>query len=119
MLESADIVTQDLMALTIIGSVYVLNGKMYRVCAGSTSAVKVAAVKALNQMRIKVASIAKDSGQDVILAMSGERNVEVRVEAIDVQSTRMRISARQGELDDVRTATEVIAQTERLLAEPA
>lgn len=119
MFDVTDIVTSDLLALTAIGSVYMLNGKVYRISAGSAAAVKVAVVKALNKMRIKVASIAKEAEQDVILAVSGERWVEVRVEALDPQSARMRISAHQGALNDVRTAAEVIACTERLLAQPA
>jgi len=52
----------------------------------------------------------------MILTVSGERNVEVKVEAINGQSARMQISAKQGKNDDVLTAAEVIAQTERLLA---
>jgi len=118
MFDVTDIVNPDLLTLTAIGSVYMLNGKVYRICAGSTSVVKVAAVKALNKMRIKVASIAKDAGQDVILAVSGERWVEVRVEALNPQSVRMRISAHQDGRSDVQTAAEVIACTERLLAQP-
>lgn len=119
MLESAEIINPSLLALTLTGSVSILNGRVYRICAGSASAVKVAAVRALNKMSIKVASIAKDAGQDVILAVSGERSVEVRVETLSSQSVRMRISARQGEESDVQTAAEVIACTERLLAQPA
>ena len=110
----------DAVSLGVVGSVYVLNGGLHRVCAGSAGAVKVATVKALNRMRIKVASIAKDAEQqDVILAMSGERRVEVRVEALDKGSSRLHIQARQGEHDDVRTAVEVVAFTERMLAQPA
>ncbi len=119
MLESTDvIINPDLLALTLTGPVSVLNGRVYRTGVGSASAVKVAAVKALNKMRIKVASIAKDAGQDVIFAVSGERSVEVRVEVLDPQSVRMRISARQGVQSDVQTAAEVIACTERLLVQP-
>lgn len=119
MLDVTDMVTPELLALTTIGSVFVFNGKVYRVCAGSAAAVKVAVVKSLNRMRIKVASIGKDAEQDVILAVSGERWVEVRVEALDPRSARMRISARQDERNDVKTAAEIIASTERLLAQPA
>jgi hypothetical protein len=118
MLESAEVIKQDLLAMSVIGSVYILNGGVYRVCAGSSAAVRVATVKALNRMRIKVASIGRDSDQDVIFAMSGERKVEVRVESLNAKSARMKISAHQGEDTDVRTAAEVIAQTERLLANP-
>jgi hypothetical protein len=114
-----DIISPDPLALSVIGSVYVFNGSMYRVCAGSAAAVKVATVKALNRMRIKVASIDKDSGQDVILAMSGERRVEVRVEALDPKSSRMQIFAQQGEKEDVQTAAEVVACTERMLTQSA
>lgn len=119
MLESVDIVTPDLLALTMIGSAHMLNGRVYRICAGSATAVKLATVQALNRMQIKVASIGKDAEQDVIYAVSGERNVEVRVEALNPKSSRMRISARQGEQDDVFTAAEVLAHTEQLLAIPA
>ena len=118
MLESVKITNPELLGSTAIGSVFMLNEKVYRICAGSAAAVKVAAVKALNRMRIKVASIDKDAGQDVILAISGERNVEVRVETLNPQSVRMRISAHQGKRNDVQTAAEIIARTECLLAQP-
>lgn len=95
-----------------------LDGSMARDCAGSAGAVKVATVKALNRLHIKVATIGKDAGDDVILAMSGERRVEVRVEALDTESSRLHIHARQGELNDTHTAAEVIAFAERMLTQP-
>ena len=119
MLEIIDVSTPELLTLTMVGSIQLLNGKGSRVCAASAASVKVATVKALNRMHIKVASIAKEAGQDVIHAISGERHVEVRVEAIDPKSARMRISARQGEHNDAYMVAEVIAHTERLLALPA
>lgn len=118
MLESAKITNPELLASTAIGSVFMLNEKVYRICAGSATAVKVAAMKALNRMHIKVASIGKDAGQDVIYAVSGKRSVEVCVETLNPQTVRMRICARQDERNDVPTAAEVIARTERLLAQP-
>lgn len=99
-----------------IGSVYMLNGNVYRVCSGSVAGVKAAAVKALNRMCIKVASIGKMANQDVIVAMSGERNVEVWVKALSEKTVRLGISAKQSGEEDIRTAAEIIAQTERVLA---
>lgn len=95
-----------------------LNGKVYRICAGTAAVVKVAAVKALNRMCIKVVSIAKDAGQDVILAVSNEHMVEVRVETLNPQSVRMCISAQQDEQNDLWTAAKIFAHTESLLAQP-
>ncbi|CAG4884336.1 protein of unknown function [Georgfuchsia toluolica] len=119
MLESTEITKPELLAMTVIGSAYMLNGMVFRVCAGSAAAVKVAAVKALNRMRIKVVSITKDAGQDVILAVSNEHMVEVRVKTLNPQSVRMCISAHQDDdQNDVQTAAEIIACTERLLAHP-
>lgn len=103
-------------SMGVIGSVYMLNGNVYRVCTGSVTAVKAAAVKALNRMRIKVASIGKMANQDVIVAMSGERNVEVWVKALSEKTVRLGISAKQSGEEDIRTAAEIIAQTERVLA---
>ncbi len=114
MLNTAEIAKP---ALTMIGSVYMLDGNVYRICAGSAAAVKAAVIKALNRMRIKVVSIAKDAGQDVILAVSNEHLVEVRVETLNPQSVRMCISANQDEQNDIQTAAEVIAHTEHLLAQ--
>ena len=95
-----------------------LDGRVARDCNSSVGAVKVATVKALNCLHIKVASIGKDAGDDVILAMSGERRVEVRVEALGAQSSRLHIRAQQGEHNDVHTAAEIIVSTERLLRHP-
>ena len=114
--ETIDIATPDLLLLTMLGSVQMLNGSVCRVCAASAASVRVATVKALNRMRIKVASIDKGDGNDRILAVSGERNIEVEVEQLGHRSTRMRISAKQGGDNDILTAAEVIAQTEQLLS---
>jgi hypothetical protein len=113
------IATPDLLALTMVGPVKLLNGWASRVCAASAAVVGAATVKALNRMRIKVSSISKDAGQDVILAVSGERSVEVWVEPLGAKSSRIRVSAHQGRQDDVVTVAEVIEHTERLLAQPA
>lgn len=118
MLEPGNITNPELLASTAVGSVFMLNEKVYRICAGSATAVKMAVMKSLNRMHIKVASIGKDAGQDVIYAESGQRKVEVCVETLNPQSVRMRISARQDKRNDIQTAAEVIARTERLLAHP-
>ncbi len=117
--ETIDIATPDLLLLTMVGSVQMLNGSVCRVCSASAASVRVATVKALNRMRIKVASIGKEDGNDRILAVSGERNIEVEVEQLGHRSTRMRISARQGEDNDILTAAEVIVHTEQLLSTSA
>ena len=99
------------------GVSYTLNGINYRTFTLSLPKVRIASLAALKKMGIKVASISKMQGGELIKAKSSERDIEIQLEVISASTTRMRVVATSGSglLYDSSTATEVIAQTERVL----
>ncbi len=101
--------------LRLLASAHTVNGYAYRICAAPMAKTLHAVVSALNLMRIKVASIRRGTQRDVVRAISGERDVEVEVEAISPTTTRVRTVARQGASYDTATAVEIIVQTEKIL----
>jgi hypothetical protein len=74
--------------------------------------VRLAALKALNHMKIKVEQ--KDS--DLIRAAATDRDIEIALETVSENTTRMRTVAKKNTfLYDSATSTEITVQTERLL----
>jgi hypothetical protein len=101
--------------IRLIARAHTVNGYAYRICAAPLASTLLAVVSTLNAMRIKVASIRRTSQRDVVRAISGERDVEVEVEAVSPTTTQFRTVARQGASYDSATAIEIIAQTEQML----
>lgn len=93
-----------------------LGGITYRTFTAPAQQVKSASIGALNRMGIKLASTQKDSGVEVLRATATDREIEITLEPLSPQTTRMRVIARNGGVFfDSATATEIIIQTERLL----
>jgi len=99
------------------GVSHTLNGINYRTFTLSLPKVRIASLAALKKMGIKVESISKMQGGELIKAKSSERDIEIQLEVISASTTRMRVVATSGSglLYDSSTATEVIVQTERVL----
>lgn len=100
---------------TSAGVSHTLNGYAYRTFTASETRIKVATLVALQKMNIKVASAKKTKGGELIVAKAENRDIEVELEALSPNTTRMRAVARDGLLNDGATALEIISQTERLL----
>jgi hypothetical protein len=95
---------------------HTLGGITYRTFTASSQQVKKASLDALNQMGIKVAGTEKGSSGDVLRATATDREIEITLEPISPNTTRMRVVARNGGIFyDSATATEIIMQTERKL----
>ena len=97
---------------------HTINGITYRTFTATAPEVKVAAMTALNRMKIKVVSDTKPDKNNlrIIMAKSSSRNIEVQIEPISDNTTRMRVVARSGGLFyDSATADEIIQQTKRQL----
>src|SRR5262249_51357855 len=78
--------------------------------------VKGAARTALNRMGIKIEATAKTEQGKAIAATGNEREIEVELEAVSSNTTRIRTVAKQGFfVKDRATATEIILQTEKVL----
>jgi hypothetical protein len=108
-----------LSALGVGGSTAVnhtLTGMTYRTFTAPLPRVKHASVGALKRMGIRVASSELTEGNEVLKANAKDRDIEIVLEPVSANTTRMRVVARNGSLFyDSATATEIIMQTERIL----
>jgi hypothetical protein len=94
------------------------NGITYRTFTASSSKVRVATLSALNRMQIKVISdnMQTNSNIRLVAAKTNERNIEIQIEPISVNTTRMRVTAKSSIFSyDSATAEEIIQQTKRYL----
>jgi hypothetical protein len=106
-------------ALGVGGSTAVshtLNGITYRTFTASSSKVKKATITALNRMDIRLTSTRKENRLEILSAAAESRTIEVQLETLSPNTTRMRVTAKNGGLIyDSATATEIILQTERVM----
>lgn len=96
---------------------HTLTGVTYKTFTLPLPAVKTASLSALERMGIQVDGTGTQQGHEVVKATGNDRNIEIVLEPISSNSTRMRVIARSsgGILYDSATATEIITQTERVL----
>jgi uncharacterized protein DUF3568 len=97
------------------GVSHTLTGVTYRTFTMPLPKVKGATMTALNKMGIKVISSSRVEGTEVIKASATDRDIEVDLEPLTHNTTRMRTVARNGLFFDSATSTEIILQTERVL----
>lgn len=98
---------------------HTLNGITYRTFTEPSPRVKTATFAALTKMGIKVISAGKYEGTktDLVRARANDRDIEIRLEPLSENATRMRVTAKNGAIFyDSATSTEIILQTERVLA---
>lgn len=94
------------------------NGITYRTFTAPSSKVRVATLSALNRMQIKVISenLQEKSNIRLVAAKTNERNIEIQIEPISSNTTRMRVTAKSSVFSyDSATAEEIIQQTKRSL----
>jgi hypothetical protein len=96
---------------------HTLTGHTYKTFTLPLPQVKTASLSALERMGIRVEGSETQQGHEVVKATGNDRNIEIVLEPISSNSTRMRVIARSsgGILYDSATATEIIMQTERVL----
>lgn len=97
------------------GVSHTLSGISYRTFSESMPRVKGASLKALQHMQIKVASTGKIDNGTSIKANAADREINIELEALSPNTTRVRVTATSGFFRDSATATEIIMQTERFL----
>jgi hypothetical protein len=93
---------------------HTVNGITYRTFTTTAPRVKTATISALGRMKIKVVSESKPDKDNVrvITAKSSKRNIEIQIEPISDNTTRMRVIAKNGGIFyDSATADEIIQQT--------
>ena len=96
---------------------HTLGGMVYKTFTASQGQVKKATYGALQKMQVKVVKTERSGSSETIHARAGDRDIEVELEALTPNTTRMKVTAKQdgGILRDGATATEVILQTEKLV----
>lgn len=99
------------------GVSHTLGGIVYKTFTAPHANVKKATLGALNRMQIQVTGAKRSGSSEVITARAGDRDVEIELEALTPNTTRMLVTARKdgGMLRDGATATEIILQTERIV----
>jgi hypothetical protein len=96
---------------------YTLNGIAYRTFAAPLPTVERATLEALRDMGISIQEKAAKEKTRLVKASGNEREIEVQLEPVTDKTTRIRTVVRMGPfLKDRATATEIIIQTERVLA---
>jgi hypothetical protein len=98
------------------GVSHTLGGMVYKTFTAPQAHVKRATLGALNRMQVKVVQSRREGSTERILARAGDRDIEVELEALTPNTTRMLVTAKKdgGILRDGATATEVILQTEKI-----
>jgi hypothetical protein len=111
------------LALTVLGAGagealrYSYTGVTYRTFTAPAADVKHASLEALERMGIAFESFDRYEHGELLYARAENRNIEIEIEPISPRATRVRIAAKNGGfLYDNATASEIVAQTERVLA---
>lgn len=96
---------------------HTLGGMVYKTFTAPQAQVKRAAQGALGRMQVKVVKTERDGSTETIQARAGDRDIDIVLEALTPNTTRMKVTARQngGLISDGATATEVILQTEKIV----
>ena len=99
------------------GVSHTLGGMVYKTFTTSQTGVKKATYGALHRMQIRVVETKRKGSTELIAAKAGDRDIDIELEALTPNTTRMLVTARKdgGILRDGATATEVILQTEKLV----
>ena len=95
---------------------HTLTGISYRTFTAPLPKVKAASLTAINRMGLQRAGSQKSDHIETIFAKATARDIEIELEALSPQTTRMRVTAKNGGVFyDSATATEIILQTEKAL----
>ena len=99
------------------GVSHTLSGMVYKTFTTPQAQVKQATLGAMHRMQIKVVKSEKSGSTQTITGKAGDRDIEVELESLTPNTTRMMVTAKRdgGILRDGATATEVILQTEKLV----
>ena len=99
------------------GISHTLGGIVTRTFTAPMETVENANTRALKDMGIQVVSReTNEDGERVVSAQANDREIQILLEPLSPKTTRIRARATEGILHDAATATEIILQTERVLA---
>jgi hypothetical protein len=99
------------------GVSHTLGGIVYKTFAAPQPKVRRSTVAALGRMQIRIVEAKQDGSTEVIKARAADRDIEVAIEALTPNTTRLSVTAIKdgGLIRDAATATEIILQTEKLV----
>lgn len=97
------------------GVQHTMGGITYRTFTTPLPQVRTATITSLNRMGIKVGKREKSGTGEIIMATANDRNIEIELDALTGNTTRMRAIVRQGVFMDAATGAEIILQTEQTL----
>ena len=97
------------------GVQHTLSGIAYKTFTASLPEIRKATITTLRRMDITIGGTQKIEHGESITARAADREIEVQLESLTSNTTRMRVSVRSGILADSATATEIIIQTDRTL----
>lgn len=100
---------------------HALNGIAYKTFTAPVGKVRVATIRSLNRMEMKVTNDVKQNDGWRIEAIAAERTIEIDLEALTPSATRMRVVTNKGGFffKDSATSTEIILQTAQRLEGPS
>jgi len=103
------------------GVSYTLDSIAYKTFTAPEEGLRAATLKTLKRMDINVEENQPTESGRKIVAVASDRAIEIELDRLTSQTTRMRVNVKQGWfIKDRATATEIIIQTERTLDdEPA
>ncbi|HEX6138613.1 MAG TPA: DUF3568 family protein [Casimicrobiaceae bacterium] len=99
------------------GVSHTLGGIVYKTFAAPQPKVRRSTVAALGRMQIRIVESKQDGDTEVIKARAADRDIEVEIESLTPNTTRLSVTAIKdgGIIRDAATATEIILQTEKLV----
>ena len=99
------------------GTSHTLGGIVYKTFAAPQAKVQRATIAALKRMQIKVDETKREDNKELINARAADRDIEIEIEALTPNTTRVTVTATKsgGIIRDSATATEIILQTEKLV----
>jgi len=100
------------------GVSYTLNSIAYKTFTASEEELRSATLKTLKRMDMEVKEDKATKTGRKIMAVAGDRIIEIELDCLTSQTSRMRVNVKRGTFSkDRATATEIIVQTERTLEE--
>ncbi len=104
-----------------VGVKYTLNSNAYKTFTSPVADLRMATLKTLNRMGMKVTQDHETASGWKIVATAKDRKIDIELESLTPKTTRMRVVANKGEIffKDRATATEIIVQTWEAIPVPA
>lgn len=100
------------------GVAYSLDSVAYKTFTTPVENLERATLTALRRMAIEVKENQSTEGGRKIVAVAGDRSIDIELDRLTAKTSRMRVNAKQGWFfKDRATATEIIVQTDQTLEE--